>query len=149
MINITEILKKSPKEAVYYSPLCGDCTIEDILEFTIVVAYKAEGKSKYFTVNSFGQYTEDGECVLFPSRDNKDWNTVDICPFKTFNKVLVRDRGQIWCPAFFSYYDDKLHKYHVIGKYTSFEECIPYNNNTKCYMGTNKPYIDNEENTLY
>lgn len=61
--------------------------------------------------------------------------------FKPFDKVLVRDNGEIWRAAFFSHYvKNRIYRYLTIGD-ISYEECIPYNEETKHLLGTDKPYI--------
>ena len=61
--------------------------------------------------------------------------------FKPFDKVLVRDNGEIWRAAFFSHYvKNRIYRYLTTGD-ISYEECIPYNEETKHLLGTDKPYI--------
>ena len=61
--------------------------------------------------------------------------------FKPFDKVLVRDNGEIWRAAFFSHYvKNRIYRYLTTGD-VSYKECIPYNKETKHLLGTDKPYI--------
>ena len=61
--------------------------------------------------------------------------------FKPFDKVLVRDNEEIWKAAFFSHYvKNRIYRYLTTGN-ISYEECIPYNEETKHLLGTDKPYI--------
>lgn len=81
-LNIAKILKNFPKGTKLYSPLCGACTLEKITyaDF-IVVKTNIDG---VFSFNPFGQYynsIQDSECMLFPSKENRDWNTFQT-PFK-------------------------------------------------------------------
>ena len=82
MINIAEILKDCPKGIQLYSPICGDCTFEKIhLNTSIVVCAQ---NYTTLTFNVYGQYFKDidnAECLLFPSKENRDWNTFQR-PFK-------------------------------------------------------------------
>lgn len=60
--------------------------------------------------------------------------------FKPFDKVLVRDAGNIWSAAFFSHYnEDSIYPYFTTGSEV-YEECIPYNEETKHLLGTTANY---------
>lgn len=66
------------------------------------------------------------------------------CPFKPFDKVLVRDASDgIWFPAYFAYY-----KYGTSYPYacmdSSYRYCIHYEGNEHL-LGTTNPYIKNNE----
>lgn len=62
------------------------------------------------------------------------------CPFKPFDKVLVRDDdSDTWMPKFFSYKDDSMYySFHSInnGKYM---QCIPYEGNEHLAFTTDSP----------
>ena len=77
MINIAEILKDCPKGTKLYSTICGDCTFEKIHLNTSIVVCTQDCRT--ITFNVYGQYFRDffnnAECLLFPSKDNRDWNT--------------------------------------------------------------------------
>ena len=95
MINIAEILKDCPEGTKLYSPICGDCTFEKIhLNISIVVCTQ---DYRTITFNVYGQYFRDfdnAECLLFPSKENRDWNTfikVEI-PFEPKIGDVVVDR---------------------------------------------------------
>lgn len=91
MINIAEILKDCPKGTKLYSPLFGDCMFREIdnsSNFKIVVEIEnAEPR----TFDDFGRYFsgfQNSECMLFPSKDNRDWNT--FRPFKD-GDIIAKD----------------------------------------------------------
>ena len=82
MVNIVEILKNMPIGTKLYSTICGECIIKKIYEglgFDVI--------SKDRTTYNFsydGRFNLNGECCIFPSKENRDWNTfikVDI-PFE-------------------------------------------------------------------
>ena len=67
---------------------------------------------------------------------------------KPFDKVLVRDNdddGNIWKIEFFEREDKDSKKYPYICIYSSYMECIPYNEETVHLLGTDKPYIPVED----
>lgn len=90
-MNIAEILKNVPKGTKLYSPIFGE------VEFWFV---SPEGWIKCYTNNTVigmfypdGKYSKEGECMLFPSRENRDWNTFNYCPFKN-GDVIIRNDGK-------------------------------------------------------
>lgn len=72
-INIAEILKDFPKGTKLYSPLFeGDVSLQRIEENTIVIA-KGASEHRFFW-NGCYHICSSGECMLFPSRDQRDWS---------------------------------------------------------------------------
>lgn len=81
-MNILEIIKKAPEDHVYYSPLIGECHVDIIKckDYPIIATRMNNEMSVCFSEN--GKYIidseiPDGECVLFPSRDNRDWEAFE------------------------------------------------------------------------
>ena len=89
MINIAEILDKCTKGTKLYSPIFGDVYLEKIRpHLAVIVKRNKDGKNlEEFLYD--GRYTLNGECMLFPSKENRDWNTFQI-PFKD-GDVLAYD----------------------------------------------------------
>ena len=77
-INIAEILRDCPKGMKLYSPVCGASKLKLINlgmdGVIIVVGSISNGKSYAF--NEDGSFTSasDAECLLFPSKDMRDWS---------------------------------------------------------------------------
>ena len=81
-INLVEILKDCPKGTQLYSPLCGECKFEKIHLNTSIVVYTQDYRA--ITFNVYGEYFvgfDDAECLLFPSKKNRDWSKFKI-PFR-------------------------------------------------------------------
>lgn len=85
----------------------------------------------------------DGECILFPSKDQRDWSKFtapwykkdkfDPKTLQPFDSVLVRDRDiEHWICNLFSHIIND--EYLCIG--SCFIYCIPYNDDTKHLVGT-------------
>lgn len=144
MINVAEILKKCPAGIKLYSPVFGECALNKVLkdDGTIQV-YIDNGKSfdSYFGFNKYGHlHFDGGECLLFPSKENRDWNTFnDPCSFKEFDKVVGRENGFEWKADIFSHYikGDVLPYRCISGMYC---ECVPYNEETAKLIGTHNCY---------
>ena len=224
-MDIAELLKDIPKGFKLYSPIFGEVTFLRVCG-NIEVLDK-NNVPRIFS--SDGTYNIHGECMLFPSKDNRDWNKFtifkkgdvlitdlnspfifngeisdkglcgsycgidtagifwkiserwayisdvrrateeekttffnrlkkegyewDVCTFtlksikkfdiselRPFDKVLVRDYySDNWDCAFFSYYNgNKFNNSPFNCIHNSYSQCIPYNEETKHLLGTNK-----------
>lgn len=75
-LNLVEILKDCPSGTKLYSTVFGDVEFEHVYisaNHPIVIRLK-DGTRKSFTAEGklFTEY--DGECILFPSREERDWS---------------------------------------------------------------------------
>ena len=138
-MDIAEILKNVPKGTKLYSPIFGEVELNEV--DSIFIYIKHDDFIARF--HSDGKYTKNGECVLFPSRENRDWNTFkkfNINILKPFDKVLVRySEDHTWTCNLFSYYNDNniYYKYRCLE--TGYIQCVPYNDETKHLVGTKEP----------
>lgn len=78
-MNIAEILKNVPKGTKLYSPAFGEVTFKNVSSDIINVRDSVKIERTFY---SNGNFYKDGECMLFPSRENRDWDNFYICPFK-------------------------------------------------------------------
>ena len=70
-LNLVEILKDCPSGTKLYSPALGEVDFVDILEdCTYNIRVKGECGTFHFTPQGKLFNTEQGECILFPSKDN-------------------------------------------------------------------------------
>lgn len=133
-LNLCEILKDCPKGTKLYTPLYGVCSLYLVDDKFVTVNYVGTANiicNKTFFPN--GAISELGdECLLFPSKDNRDWSTFkpkkerfDPETLKPFDKVLVRDYdASWWVTAVFSHTG-------------MWKQQIPYNDKTAHLVGTN------------
>ena len=150
-INLAKILKYCLKGTKLYSPALGEVAFAAInnndSSYPIVV--KTENGTFGFTKQGKLYNIKQSECLLFPSREQRDWSKFtapwykkerfDPKTLKPFDKVLVRDEyKERWLCRFFSHIEDGIHayKYATIG--STFKYCIPYNDDTKHLAGTNE-----------
>ena len=150
-IDLTKILKDCPKGWKLYCSIYGEVEfvcIDEYEEYPIKVMVKRKFIDA-FSRKGFirPQYNIKG--ILFPSKDQIDWSKFtapwykkekfDPKTLKPFDKVLVKlSNDDVWIADFFSYYDklEKYMKYVCITHLAVF--CIPYNDDTKHLLGTNK-----------
>lgn len=228
-INIADILRDCPKGMKLYSSVYGTVFF-NYIDYSVVVAYnREEGQldvNHRFLSDGRALRCKDAECVLFPSREMRDWSkffkrgdlvynphsqmyaifsdwvddtytefnttlcwekndnsvseeqvcatgcfesikgqegniiqkfeehyhgkynpdTLRVepvkheCPFKPFDKVLVRDTDtDKWDISLFSHYREEGNwYYYTVGSF--YEQCIPYNDHTAHLLDTSDPY---------
>lgn len=95
-INIAEILKDAPKGTKLYSPICGECElncVDNSVTLSIVVSVQECGNF-YFTSEGKHRDISNAECLLFPSKENRDWHTFKIEPqFPTMPYECIEELG--------------------------------------------------------
>ena len=145
-IDLTKILKDCPKGTKFYTSVWGEASFERILErgfYTIGI----DTLSGYKYLTKEGRYinADDAECILFPSKDQRDWSKFtapwykkgrfDPKTLKPFDRVLVRDfKTCKWRCEHFSYFKENDSYPYMCS--TSHTLCIPYNDETKHLVGT-------------
>lgn len=74
-MNIAELLKYCPKGTKLYSSIIGEVILDkiDINEKFPIIVHKSDGKVASFTKEGCYIDYPDSECVLFPSKDQRDW----------------------------------------------------------------------------
>ena len=151
-IDLTKILEGCPEGTKFYSSIFGEvtfirlypkakCSIElkvysKDTDSTVTFSYCSDGRNNY----GF-----DGECTLFPSKDQRDWSKFerfwdktkverfDLNTLQPFDKVLIRNGDNLhWKADLFGY---------IAGQWVNCvgggdAECIPYNEETKHLIGT-------------
>lgn len=150
-IDLKKILKDCPKGTKLYSPLVGEVEFERILDdsaYSVITLYN-NGRALSFTSEGlyYDNAGEEAECLLFPSKDQRDWSKFtapwykkekfDQETLKPFDKVLVRDDfSETWRCDFFSCRYNDITCYSYLTIRDRFEYCIPYNEETKHLVGT-------------
>ena len=145
-IDLTKILKNCPKGFELYSPICGSCKfygIDGFFKHLVCVTHK-DGSFYMFTKEGYlYDGYDDAECLLFPSKDQRDWSKFtapwikkerfDPKTLKAFDRVLVRDNiNNPWVCDHFSY----INHANICITIDRCKYCIPYNDDTKHLVGT-------------
>ena len=145
-INLIEILKDCPGDTELYSAIHGKVFIQCVKEkanYPIKV-YMPGGDTYAFTKEGKAYNIYDGECVLFPSKEQRDWNkfiapveTFNPKDFKPFDKVLIRDwSNSTWRTALFSHISNGGKVVTAGGDLNFLTQVIPYNKETLNLTGT-------------
>lgn len=164
-IDLTKILKDCPKGTIFYSSMLGNVffnkVFNDITDFSLPKVEVKDSRGKYWCFSPYGRLVihepredwEGGdynmmspECLLFPSKDQRDWNEFSAPWYKKerfdpktlqpFDKVLVRDNNDNkWeCSLFSRIINHESFPFKCVS--SAFRYCIPYNDDTKHLMGT-------------
>ena len=150
-LNLCEILKDCPNGTKLYSTVLGYVIFQGIVEGAVypIVVICENGVNEDFTADGKMFIDFDGECTLFPSKEQRNWadfiapwlkkERFDPKALKPFDRVLSRfDRGA-WSATLFSHLIDSRvanKKYNIICCGSVFGYCIPYNDDTKHLVGT-------------
>lgn len=151
-LNLVEILKDCPAGTKLYSPIFGDVELEEVY-INDDKSYPIRVKIRKTTFNSFSEdgriYREyNGECMLFPSREQRDWSKFkpkkpkfDPKTLQPFDKVLVKigtNSYHVWFPDFISMPPNDIDETILCLTTDDVVMVIPYNEDTKHLVGTNE-----------
>lgn len=152
-LDLTKILEGCPEGTKFYSSIFGEVTFARItafpaypIELKVYIKTDEDGLITYVTKDGRKEYNYDGECTLFPSKEQRDWSKFerfwdkpkvekfDINTLQPFDKVLVRTELKgVWNIDLFGYKKDPF----AVCLDTAINDCIPYNEETKHLLGTN------------
>ena len=127
-INVAKILKDKPKGTKLYSSACGKCELKEADDKSFKVSFYSSkfgfmnGGEGTFDKN--GNLYDDGECIIFPSKEMRDWSKF---AWKK-GDVLVCTDGK--CKVIFERFDDDTYT-SFVGKY--YVECYGKNDELQDY----------------
>ena len=148
-LDLTKILEGCPKGIDFYHTVYGTVLFNSIdLDSEYPIRFIV-GKNGVNSVTKLGLAISDykGECVFFPSKDQRDWSKFvrfwdklkvekfDPKTLNPFDKVLVRDDDCYWIADLFSHIDDGING-RICCSCFRWRQCIPYNEETKHLVGT-------------
>lgn len=148
-IDLTKILKDCPEGTFFWSDNYGEVQFKCIIKsynypinYPILVK-RSDGHNVYYTKEGWYDMYFPANCLLWPSKDCRDWSKFTAPWYKTekfdpktlkpFDKVLVRI-SNLWRVNFFSNKEDGGCR--CIDINYLFKYCIPYNDDTKHLVGT-------------
>ncbi len=155
-IDLTKILDGCPRGTEFYHAGYGTVvwlvSIDLDSEHPIQLSLHNDGYSNIFlTKRGTNNVYYNGPCILFPSKDQRDWSKFErfwdkpkvekvkkverfkIKTLQPFDKVLIRNGDNLhWKADFFGY---------IAGQWVNCVgggdvECVPYNEETKHLIGT-------------
>ena len=161
-IDLAKILKDCPRGWKFYSSVYGEVEFLGIL-YDYVSLNELENRRRFPNIQKqrypiqlladSGEYCISrggrhrygvGECVLFPSKDQRDWNKFTAPWYKKekfnpktlkpFDKIIARVEGGIWFCELLTFIEEGR---NIIKGFVSYYNyCIPYNDETKHLVGT-------------
>ena len=154
-IDLIKILKDCPKGWKFYTPIWGEVTFNGIKREYCGICIDTICGCQIITIEGYYIYTSGAECIIFPSKDQRDWSKFtapwykrekfDPKTLKPFDKVLVKctsiyNSNLVWRVGLFSYFhveDDSIRVY-TLGSDDNTPNLyvIPYNDNTKHLVNT-------------
>lgn len=150
-VDLTKILKDCPKGTKFYTTVWGEVSFQKIVDgacYAIEIYTESGYLNKYYNLTKNGCYLngDDAECIIFPSKEQRDWSNFSAPWYKNdkfdpktlqpFDRVLVRDYiGDSWACNLFSHIQDDVFPYSCILD-SNWKYCIPYNEDTKYLVGT-------------
>lgn len=127
-INIVEILKDKPQGTKLYSSACGKCKLEEVDDKSFKISFYnskfgfMNGGEGYLDKN--GKLYDDGECIIFPSKEMRDWNKFawqkgDILVNENNAHIIFEKFTDDTYTTFIGrHYLNKNYKNYVPGRYT-------------------------------
>ena len=154
-LDLTKILKYCPKGWKFYTSVWGEVEFKGFSSESVDFLFDSiVGNIVDVHININGTYCGLGECIIFPSKEQRDWSKFtapwykkdkfDPKTLKSFDKILVRRYDDIWTANLLSHYYDVIHPIEHDIHYLEFMTisngtyrwCIPYNDETKHLVGT-------------
>ena len=144
-IDLTKILRDCPEGFQLYSPIFGIVYFKSVTPYNVHVTTIREIEAIFRKNGEYFTEYEDSECILFPSKDQRDWSKFtapwykkekfDPKTLKPFDKVLVRSfTTRKWrCKHFSCFMDGEAYPYMC---FATYRFCVPYNDETKHLAGT-------------
>ena len=160
-LDLTKILEGCPEGTEFYH--AGWDAVVKFAGIDLSSSYPIRLKLHHNTYNTIGILVVtnkgtyyDSECLLFPSKDQRDWSKFerfwdkpkkeifDPNTLQPFDKVLVRaDDGHTWRCGFVSHIvSDDFDKELVCTSDGLSVRCVPYNDETKHLVGTTEDCPD-------
>ena len=153
--DLTKILKDCPIGWEFYSSIYGYVIfhrIENSSEYPVKFFYINKNNSKnYCSVTKQGLHVScfNGECTLFPSKDQRDWSKFtapwykkerfDPTTLNPFDKVLVKVSNESFNTWYADFVAEPAHVKNETPLILGAKEAnmvIPYNDETKHLVGT-------------
>lgn len=149
-LNLVEILKDCPIGTEFYHSIYNKvyfvCIDLDDSDYPIRFSLHTDCLPN-ISITKNGKHIKhfDGDCIVFPSKEQRDWSKFkpkkerfDPKTLHTYDRVLVRDtENSTWRGTLFSHYNKNneiFYPFNTVGG--AFCLCIPYNEDTKHLVGT-------------
>ena len=130
-LNIAKILKDKPSGTKLYADAFGELSLERVKVNEVISIFVKTKRSISYSFYSNGSYTKEGEPILVPSKEMRDWNKF---AWKKGDVLVSNDYGTE--VIFYDWYDDTYTNFY--GKYylnSEDKNNIKYNDTFLCTTG--------------
>ena len=128
-INIAAILESKPQGTKLYSLTYGDCSYQGYTGDFGIECQSQNGVQ--FNLDEYGKYCIEGECILFPSKEMRDWSKF---AWKKGDVLISNDYGTE--VIFYNWYDDTYTNFYGKHRLDSEDKNnIKYNDAFLCTTG--------------
>lgn len=147
-LDLTKILNYCPKGWKFYTSVWGEVEFVGFISESVDFLFNTiVGTIVDVHININGTYCGFGECIIFPSKEQRDWSKFtapwykkdrfDPNTLKPFDRVLVRNnlKEYKWRCELFSYFTEMEDTFPCVCT-VSYTFCVPYNDETKHLVGT-------------
>lgn len=148
--DLIKILKDCPKGTKFYSPVWGEVSFDKIHKREAYnIGIDTMSGYKYLTKEGYYINADGVECILFPSKDQRDWSKFtapwikkerfDPNTLMAFDKVLVKIGNEYYYTWYADFVAEPSHEKNEAPLILGAKEAnmvIPYNDETKHLVGT-------------
>ena len=150
-IDLTKILDGCPAGTEFYHVVFGKVAFKGVSEGEYPIQLEPIDRYRQIFLTKDGKLWSmyNGECILFPSKDQRDWSKFerfwdkpkverfDPKTLQPFDRILARDyENDTWTACLFSHHADELADDWYVCENIYWHFVIPYNDDTKHLVGT-------------
>lgn len=121
MTNLVSILKHCPEGTKLYSPVYGEVVLDSVQSKSIYTLAKTNNGAtlvvEFTRLGRLHYEFSNGECVLFPSKDQRDWDKFRI-PAKKGDIMMFTDKSAVFMIDAMT--DDYVTIIAYVDKYSTF-----------------------------
>ena len=150
-LNIAAILKDKPQGTKLYSSACGKCELKEADDKSFKISFYSS-KSGFMnggegTFDKNGNLYDDGECIVFPSKEMRDWSKFawkrgDVLVSNDGGTEIIFDKWyddtytSFYGKHYFNSEDENNIKYNEDFLCTTERYSLEENNAAQCYINT-------------
>ena len=138
-IDLTKILKDCPKGTKLYTPIWGEVTFIEVRKskdcfLPICITTIISGSCTWLTKEGCYINKDDAECIIFPSKDQRDWSKFTAPWYKKEIGTRIEKQGKQEEPQVYETEDGKIITYSETDGYKFDEPKIHENERAWLYL---------------
>lgn len=133
MLNLCEKLKNVPRGTKFYTTNWGYVELDDVS--TGIKILIDNGQPEYINSNGTFSNLPYAECIIFPSKENRDWDTYSYDPLPIGKPVMFLSTNKVWYFGYYAGNNKVFNNQRNVGFSTKHEEIIPVEDFDFRYLG--------------